>query len=188
MRASSFQYPRLLIAIPVIGLLTMVSSVWADPPFPDPDPGSDPLELPEPPDPQEHTAQDDGGVPVEEDHTAQDEEDPPPSPFDGKEKKPDPENRESPNPRKGNLPPDMNKGPRFDAPLVDLLDIGSSNAPDARIYLPADGGVDQFTFDVNPVYSDDFVITRISSNAVPTPGALVVIGLGTLALRRRRRH
>lgn len=193
MRVSSFQYPRFLTAWLVACVLACASAADAEPPFFDSPSGPKPLKLPGNPHPIQHTAQDDGGSdpPYEEDHTAQDDGNPSDDGSGDDEKsgggERDSENRYSPRPRLGDSPMDFEAIPSIDAPLVDLLDTSDLNAPDAREYLVIEFGDDDVTFGSDVLGTDDVVVTRISSGAVPTPGALVVIGLGALALRRRRR-
>lgn len=151
-----------------------------DPPLPEALPNDDPL--------QDHTAQDGPMT----DHTAQDDADPTPEPP-GK----DPPRWEKPTPpivtpHRGdwNDPFNPDADP-FVIPILDQAGIGASSAPDMHDFV---GGpvhtitlFNQLDFDNGPS-ERGFNSPTIGTSAVPTPGVLVVIGLGGLALRGRRRR
>lgn len=154
-----------------------------DPPPPEALPNDEPLE--------DHTAQD-GPL---EDHTAQDGTDPivDPKPIDpnrpprwekGKPPVYGSHRRDAFDP----LDPDADP---FQIPILDLIGITPGDAPDLRDV--AGGPVDAFgLLDQLNHYRDPsqqtFVGPTIGTSAVPAPSVLVVIGLGGLALRGRRRR
>lgn len=180
MRVISMRLSILTPATIVAGLLVAGSS-FADPPLP-PDPpnyndanhaGSGP--------PDGHTAQDNLDDPPT-DHTAQDNGDP-------AGKNPDsPGSRDSP--LRDEILPRPHE-PLFTAPLVDLLKLTLPDAPDPRDYrdgysdqpvlsVGGTGGVAGATRGMMPVSG--------TLSTVPSPGALVLLGLGALTLNRRRRR
>jgi hypothetical protein len=167
------------VAVIVAGLLFAGSSALADPPVPP----SDPPELedadhadPGPPGGTDHTAQDSAEQPPEE-HTAQDGKNP--------DNKPYPDGRDTP--LSGSTVPGTGDKPSFTSPLIELLDQTTPRMPDARSYFDGADGEPLVIVDQADGSIRMLVPFSGTTSSVPSPGALVLIGLGALMLNRRRR-
>ena len=183
MRFPSLMHKTFAVAAGIVAasLLCMpVQATVIDEPLPDAIPNDAPVPL------EDHTAQD-GPL---EDHTAQDGAEPTPTPD---KKPPRLENPISPmTNRRGE------SAHRFDrdvdpleVPIFDALGIELPDAPNQQDFVggpaSAQSMFDQLNF--GPGSDDGFAspAPAVRSGTVPAPGALIIIGLGGLMLRRRRR-
>lgn len=155
----------------------------------------DPIEVMTPPSPNDppvvHTAQDGPDEDPLLEHTAQDNIDPGDPEENVKEKKDRGDSGNGPFMSRSDTV-DPVRPPGVDGALEPLDLLSGTTAPDARDLIIGSGG-DVFQPSLVGDYSDEFAarsstITGSVYSTVPSPGALVALGVGALLQRRRRRR